>query len=1059
MTRLLIVLTILFNTGLQAQNCKDLLSQYKSRDAAGDQLGAYRAGLNLLNACPTFTKKPSADLASVNNSIGNYYFSNDRYTDAANHFKAAANVARLAMGDTSFDYALYLVNFAVASGRAGLFSESENAYSTALPLLAQSLGAGSPEYTMFYKEYVEMKIEQGDYANAKPMNDALVYYYKTMYGEQNEQYLICMNNAARIFQYTGNYQQASMIFSDIISAYQNLPKVDSSNFATLLNNSGECFRLSADYPTAKHYLSWSLAILRRLPKQDLLSEASVLNNLGLTLKAMGDFPSAERSYLNSISAYEKAGFSLSTEVANPCNNIGELYRLMGNYPASSDYLNRALRLKEKAYGDNHEYYANTLVNFGLLFMDVDKFDDAEQFFEKAIEVYERRLGTRHPYYANAINNLASLYARTGKIDQAEELKKKALDQIEKELGPTSDKYALFLSGLAAIHNLQKKHKLAAEEFLKSGEILKNNFGEGNWDYLEMVLSASRCFEQNGQLDLARNYLLQGMNSYSDLLRKNFITMNDMERLYFYDLLSGRFNSFNLFTLEHGTKTRGGKPDEELITRMFELRLLTKSLLANETNRFNKYIGQSQDTTLIRRYKTWLDYRKLYNQMVRYTEEERKSIGFDMDALESLLSSSEKELQYSMKTFDVKDPGRIPGFADVIKKLAPQEAIVEIVKIFLEQKDSVPQVAYAALICKKGLKAPLLVELKGGTKIDKEWIDEFRDRIIDKQPDTISYSRFWKPIAKHLTDVKRVYYSPDGAYHKLNPYALFDPSKKKYVIDEHEIVCLSSPRDMLDTLHSKTQFKIADLYGYPDYYFDFSKEQTALAMNNPRGNKTRFGFSELPPLPGTLEEINSIGDVFIKSGWMVNKYQGKFASEHNIKKTNRPAILHVATHGYFLPEVDFDDDKLLGIETKRAKYNPLLRSGVILAGAGITAADSAFRNSDEDGILTAQEAADLNLFGTELVVLSACETGLGEVLSGEGIYGLQRAFYTAGASATLMSLWIVDDEATKELMKSFYNCWISGLSPNKPEALRQTLLQIRKKFPHPYFWSAFVLTGK
>jgi CHAT domain-containing protein len=174
-----------------------------------------------------------------------------------------------------------------------------------------------------------------------------------------------------------------------------------------------------------------------------------------------------------------------------------------------------------------------------------------------------------------------------------------------------------------------------------------------------------------------------------------------------------------------------------------------------------------------------------------------------------------------------------------------------------------------------------------------------------------------------------------------------------------------------------------------------------------------------------------------------------ASEKNLKEAKSPRVLHIATHGFFLPETENTEEKVFGIEAGKLKENPMLRSGLMLAGA-----EKVIEGSGEDGILTAYEAMNLSLENTEIVVMSACETGLGDVKNGEGVYGLQRAFKVAGANAIIMSLWKVNDDATQELMTLFYKYY--AVSGNKQDAFKKAQLELKTKFKDPYYWGAFVL---
>jgi CHAT domain-containing protein len=213
---------------------------------------------------------------------------------------------------------------------------------------------------------------------------------------------------------------------------------------------------------------------------------------------------------------------------------------------------------------------------------------------------------------------------------------------------------------------------------------------------------------------------------------------------------------------------------------------------------------------------------------------------------------------------------------------------------------------------------------------------------------------------------------------------------------------------------------------------------------------------IPSLPGTKVEINAIESLTRANNWRVSKYMEAEANEILIDSLTAPNILHIATHGFF--KTYNADKKLSGVENQGNEENPLLRSGILLSGASIGLAGGLpYENSFEDGLLTAYETMNLNLEGTELVVLSACETGLGDVKNGEGVYGLQRAFLVAGAENLIMSLWTVNDYTTQLLMTEFYKHWTEG--DDKFVAFRKAQMKIKEEFPQPYYWAAFTIIGE
>jgi CHAT domain-containing protein len=257
-----------------------------------------------------------------------------------------------------------------------------------------------------------------------------------------------------------------------------------------------------------------------------------------------------------------------------------------------------------------------------------------------------------------------------------------------------------------------------------------------------------------------------------------------------------------------------------------------------------------------------------------------------------------------------------------------------------------------------------------------------------------------------------------------------------VLDEIDLVFLTNTKDLLFNTHEGTRYT-AKLYGRPSYAT--AVQETKVPHDSSGLNRdTNLIQQEFSDLPGTEKEIENIADVLTSYNCKADIFKYESASEENLKAIHSTDVLHIATHGFFMA----DDGQ---------HVNSMIRSGIVLS--------SVKNNSDlfsEDGILTAYEATNLSLDSSQLVVLSACETGLGEIKNGEGVYGLQRGLKVAGARNILMSLWKVDDEATAELMIGFYKAWLSGTEIHA--AFREAQVNLRKKFPSPFYWGSFILSG-
>jgi CHAT domain-containing protein len=438
-------------------------------------------------------------------------------------------------------------------------------------------------------------------------------------------------------------------------------------------------------------------------------------------------------------------------------------------------------------------------------------------------------------------------------------------------------------------------------------------------------------------------------------------------------------------------------------------------------------------------------------------------------------------------------------------LKPGDAAVEFVRFpFQEAKKSqTHKTYYIALVVRPGSLQPALVRLGEAQEFEGEPFSAYRAEVgIQKAVATIPasggaaspwralYDAMWKPLEAPLGDAKRVYVSVDGVLHEI-PLGVLQGADGRRVMEKYDFRVVSSTRDLLRASHHATN-NTAVLVGNPRFLM--SGEELQVAVNHFRsvGNQapemllasaalpaspaggalsravTERGACNPPPpdggvlcpLPGTAMEVQSIEELLRDKNWNVSSYQGEQALEEVVKKAASPRVLHLATHGFFLP----DEQTKAGANAQiSGADDPMLRSGLFFAGADRTLNMETPMEGMENGVLTAYEVTSLNLQGTELVVLSACETARGHVQYGEGVFGLGRALQEAGAEAVLMSLWSVPDQETQELMTQFYTNWLGGM--DKPEALRRAEIAerdiVKKRYGKdlPYYWGAFTLVGR
>lgn len=325
----------------------------------------------------------------------------------------------------------------------------------------------------------------------------------------------------------------------------------------------------------------------------------------------------------------------------------------------------------------------------------------------------------------------------------------------------------------------------------------------------------------------------------------------------------------------------------------------------------------------------------------------------------------------------------------------------------------------------------------------------------------------QPVRGLLRDATQLFISPDGELN-LIPFAALIDEQGRYLIERYSFTYLTSGRDLLRLQvaresKSKPLVFANPLFGEPESVPMAKADRQPTKQERLGGKHQSVTTNEhlssvyFAPLRGTAEEASAIKSLFPEA----DVFTGEQATESALKRADAPRILHIATHGFFLQDVAGDAAPAAGIRMSGTRAvnpsirveNPLLRSGLALAGANVSKA------SDDNGVLTALEASGLNLWGTKLVTLSACDTGVGEVKNGEGVYGLRRAFVLAGAETLVMSLWPVSDYVTREMMTAYYKGLKQG--QGRGEALRQVQLNMskRKERQHPFYWASFIESGE
>ena len=708
-------------------------------------------------------------------------------------------------------------------------------------------------------------------------------------------------------------------------------------------------------------------------------------------------------------------------------SLADNYSSLNNYRFALHYTEKALNMREDTQSIN---YLGLKRELALLYSKNNNHENAIQIISEVCDSLKAK--NENLKYAQALCDKASIYIHSDeekKIDKAIEFANEAIGIFKATDNTLSDEYVNSLMTLAEAYRSINQFDKSQKIYKKVYRLQKQFLDKSNKDDLEILaMSAALANELQEALLLFQELKTKVLQEKGD---KSVEYASIVYRLSELQILLHDYNDAIRNIMDVLPIMRS-----DLAKSFFQLE---DGERADYWNKYNYVFGESlprvcyasSNSTL-----AWLmfDTSLLSKGLLLNTERLKRRI-----------------MQEEASAYDFIDPFFL-RWRDVQAQLSNDDIAIEIVKVCLF--DTIP--IYVAVTIRRQYERPRMTKL-------------FTEDELMHISDTLYYQckemtdLVWTPLLSELEGIKNIYFSPSGALYNIGIEYL--PEMENY-----NIFRLSSTRELVTGKKIK-KGKYAVLYGGLDYYSKLdtlNRSKSLTTLNDTfinhidvRGISVRGGKNKLPH---TKEEVVDIAEELRKANWTCLLDTVSMGTEESFKSLSGKGInaLHIATHGfYYTPERANDTGyKFLNLDnqTATAEDKALARSGLIMSGANHVLERKKIPNNVEDGILTAKEIAEVDLRGLDLVVLSACQTGLGDVSQGEGVFGLQRGFKKAGANAILMSLWEVNDKATKLLMTSFYRHWISGQS--KRSALLSAQKDLREaehgKYNDPKYWAAFIL---
>lgn len=912
-------------------------------------------------------------------------------------------------------------------------------------------------------------------------------------GSTNGQdYAELQNNIGMLYAQVGETAKAIQSLERSRSFFEKDPQAYVYELALIDNNLGDAFHNKYDYVKADQYYTRALNSFERLEDQSSPDYLNTLGNYSLLLLDRGQQEKSIALLLKNKTIAAKEIGKESPEYATVLNNLGEAYKQIGNYRLAEDYLLQSYEIKKVIYEKEHPSRMKSVNNLAMFYYTLGQLDQAELMLNELITLHQT-------FYPNDLGplllyttNLSAVYYAQNKIAKAQKSAQDVAKLVEKKYGLSSVDYFQAFNGYSAllleddkslelayqnyiklsalyskiqsqlpVHDViaylnnkgtaamyTNRHAEAVKDFQEGMKRVEDYYGPTHPDYFLLKSNLAYDLNLQGKVQEASAPLLECASARLKKVVDLFPSLTESEREFYNQTIRSDLSHYYVFCI----KNHVAYP--HLVGEMADLRLRSKSLVMRSLNQTTNKILNSNNTVLIQDYVRLIERKKELAKYSTLSKRDLGKLGIDLQTEIQQTELLEKQVAKNSEYLGLDRESKTSSWKTIAANLKANEAAIEVVRVYDDFYAQSKTLFYAFIIIKNGQTYPELVVLNNGLELEKKDFNYYRNSIQYKVENKNSYHAYWSQLANKLNGITKVYLSPDGVYHKINLNTLYHPETQNYLLDEMEIELKSSLTYAIgSTVKPSSE---AFLVGHPNYYLDLKEALDKYSQGkSPQARTISSDVTVWKDLPGTKEEVGSIRSILQKEGWTVTYYTEENALENKVKALQRPRILHLATHGFF---EDGGDDSLSEYSQEYFR-DPMLRAGLALSGAGVQVAPHELANINyyEDGILYANEALSLNLNGTDCVVLSACETGLGEIRNQEGVYGLQRAFLIAGSKSVIMSLWSVDDMATKDLMIAFYGYY--SKTKELESAFRSAMTDLHVKYKEPYYWGAFVLMKK
>ncbi|MEQ9467331.1 MAG: CHAT domain-containing protein [Ekhidna sp.] len=801
----------------------------------------------------------------------------------------------------------------------------------------------------------------------------------------------------------GNFDKSLTALNDAISAGREFN--DSTTIALQIEL-GTTYRHFGDLNRSETELLKALELSKG---KDEIQYFRAIDRLSALKIEQGEYSDSENYLLYNLENKANKYADNPVMLLETLNGLSVLYYRLNDLRSANNYMDQALDLA----GDIRTIRPYMINNLGTIYMRQGEIEKAEECFRESSQGFLNLFGSMNPDYASSLSNLASIHKEKGELGKSLDLYMKVLDMDKVIYGTEHANYATSLNNVALLYLQFGNFSLAGKLLTEAKRIRANTLGNYHPLYIKTVNDLGLYYMIVKDYQSAMEAFDHALAAEIKHMQDIFPVLTDKQRKLYFD--ETRYNIERFCSLAFKENNIYTEYAENALNHF----LNTRGILFYASEKMRKLIQNSSDNKIKQDYNTWREKKYSLAQAYLLTEEDRIKQGISITHLEEECAQLEKDLARKFKVFADQERATYHHWAEISNSLEDSTAMIDIiqyrnysVEVLNETIDQgfEEESHYVAFIIKQdSVFTPVRMDVSQFEKGFATYRNSLKFGVKDK----LSYGIFWEPVDNELSDINKIYLSPDGIYHKINPVVFYDQTTDQFMADKYDIINITSGKDLLYRENPRfiTEAKI---FGNPDF--------------------SRIEGYSLNQLPGAEREASDITEILNVRKWETETFYFSEATEDKIKSFANPGVIHIATHGYFIDDPNYTD--------------PLHSSGLFLSKSA---------NSENDGLLSAYEAMNLVLDETNLVVLAACETGLGKVQNGEGVFGLQRSFLVAGSKNVLLSLVKINDEAARNFMNLFYKQLLIEKDPQ--QAFFNARAEFRKVDDNPYNWGAYILVSK